>query len=209
MMENIHYLYQHIRLDKNEPFYIGIGRTPNHERAYNKRRRTSFWKNIVSKTNYEVEILFDELTEEEAKMKEIEFIKLYGRKDLGTGTLVNLTDGGDGTVGYKHSEEWTKQMIERNKQYRHTEEAKEKIRIAAQNPSDETRKKMSQSRKGKQREFTAEALESLRFHASNISDETRAKRSKALKGRVLSEETKLKMSEAAKLRHKKQKTTTP
>jgi hypothetical protein len=34
------------------------------------------------------------------KQKEIEFIALYGRKNLGKGSLVNLTDGGEGTIGY-------------------------------------------------------------------------------------------------------------
>lgn len=44
------YLYRHIRHDKNEPFYIGIGRTRNYERAFRKTSRNKFWKNIVSKT---------------------------------------------------------------------------------------------------------------------------------------------------------------
>ncbi len=42
--------------------------------------------------------MIDGLTYEEAKQKEIEFIKLYKRIKDG-GTLVNLTDGGDGAVG--------------------------------------------------------------------------------------------------------------
>ena len=33
-------LYRHIRLDKNEPFYIGIG---NIKRAYNKSERNDIW----------------------------------------------------------------------------------------------------------------------------------------------------------------------
>jgi hypothetical protein len=31
------YVYRHIRLDKNQPFYIGIGRTENYARAFNKK----------------------------------------------------------------------------------------------------------------------------------------------------------------------------
>ena len=104
-------LYRHIRTDKNEPFYIGIGETE--ERAYNKKNRTRIWKNIAKK-GYEIEILFGDLTWEQACEKEKEFIALYGRKNLGTGTLVNLTDGGEGTLGYKH-----------------TVKDKEKIRLAA------------------------------------------------------------------------------
>ena len=69
-------VYRHIRLDKNQPFYIGIG---NEKGAYSKHGRSNFWKRIVEKTDYEVEILFENLTSEQAKEKEIEFIKLYGR----------------------------------------------------------------------------------------------------------------------------------
>lgn len=38
------YVYRHIRLDKNEPFYIGIGSDINYQRAYNYQRRTKYWK---------------------------------------------------------------------------------------------------------------------------------------------------------------------
>ena len=88
-------VYKHIRLDNNEPFYIGIGK--KRDRAFTKHKRSIFWEKIVSKTDYRVEILFDDLTWEEACEKEKEFIQLYGRKDLGLGSLVNLTDGGEGS----------------------------------------------------------------------------------------------------------------
>jgi hypothetical protein len=92
------YVYRHIRLDKNEPFYIGIGNDLTNKRANEKARRSKLWKKIIAKSGYDVEILFDNITYDEAKLKEIEFIKLYGRIDLGNGTLANLTDGGDGTA---------------------------------------------------------------------------------------------------------------
>ena len=99
-----YYLYRHIRLDTNEPFYIGIGtkqfKTYNcinceYGRANGKVRRTNFWNNIVNKTEYEVEVLLESDNYDFIKQKEIEFISLYGRKDLNTGNLVNLTVGGD------------------------------------------------------------------------------------------------------------------
>jgi hypothetical protein len=92
------YVYRHIRLDKNEPFYIGIGNDMTNKRAKEKARRSNLWKKIIAKSDYEVEILFDDITYDEAKLKEIEFIELYGRIDLGNGTLANLTNGGDGTI---------------------------------------------------------------------------------------------------------------
>lgn len=92
-------VYRHIRLDVNKVFYIGIGKSD--KRAYDKNGRNQYWKNIVNSTDYRVDILFDDLTWEEACEKEKEFISLYGRIDLGKGTLVNLTDGGEGSNGAK------------------------------------------------------------------------------------------------------------
>jgi hypothetical protein len=104
------YVYRHIRLDKNEPFYIGIGSDDSYFRANKKSQRNIHWKRIVSITDYEIEILVDNLNWDEAKKKEKEFITLYGRCDLGNGCLVNMTEGGDGTVGKIMSNE-TKQKL--------------------------------------------------------------------------------------------------
>lgn len=93
------YLYRHIRLDKNVPFYIGIGNDDSYKRAYSKYKRNKYWKSIVSKTIYDIEILMDNLTWENACIKEKEFISLYGRKNNNTGILSNMTDGGEGTLG--------------------------------------------------------------------------------------------------------------
>lgn len=93
------YVYRHIRLDNNEVFYIGIGIRKNYLRAKTIVRRNQYWINVINKTEWKFEIIFDNISFDEAKEKEIELIKMYGRKDKGLGTLVNLTDGGDGTAG--------------------------------------------------------------------------------------------------------------
>jgi len=90
------YVYRHIRLDKNEPFYIGIGCKKNFSRAYDKgKRRSVFWNNIVKKTEYEIEILFEGVSKELACKKEKELISIYGRIELKNGTLCNMTVGGE------------------------------------------------------------------------------------------------------------------
>lgn len=108
-MDKPFFVYRHIRLDNNQPFYIGIGKKPKkyntfereYRRAFDKNSRNRFWKFITDKSEYRVEIVFETDSHEEVKEKEIEFIKLYGRRNLGKGTLTNLTDGGDGTKGVK------------------------------------------------------------------------------------------------------------
>lgn len=115
-----YYVYRHIRPDTNDVFYIGIGNNRDkrfvpYARAKNKgNRRSDFWKRVVSKNEgkFECEIIYECDTFKECNDKEMEFIKLYGRANLGYGTLVNLTDGGSGAkntvmskeVRLKHSE---------------------------------------------------------------------------------------------------------
>lgn len=163
------YLYRHIRKDKNEPFYIGIGSDDKYLRAHDfkQNRRNTIWNKIFSKTEIIVEIILDDLTWEQACEKEIEFITLYGRKDKCLGTLSNLTDGGEGTIGYIVSEE--KKLFlsenfkgEKNPFYnkKHTKESLEKLSNSLKNRevwnkgkkgiySEEVLKKMSESSKGK------------------------------------------------------------
>ena len=71
------YLYRHIRLDKNEPFYVGIGSDTegDYKRAYSRRSRCQHWHNIVALTPFEVEIILDDCDWENIKVKEVEFIK--------------------------------------------------------------------------------------------------------------------------------------
>lgn len=89
-------IYRHIRLDNNTIFYIGIGYL---KRAYSKANRNKHWLNIINKTDYEIQILKSDLSWEDACELEIALIDYYGRRDLKTGTLVNLTDGGEGSYG--------------------------------------------------------------------------------------------------------------
>jgi len=139
-----HYLYRHIRLDTGQPFYIGIGtkresrpyytHSAEYPRAHSKSGRTEYWKRVVSKAGYEVEILFESDDYDFIKQKEIEFIALYGRRDTGKGILCNLTDGGDGVLGVVRSQETSDKISKAN---------------IGRKTSDETRLKQSLVKKGK------------------------------------------------------------
>jgi len=136
------HVYRHIRLDTNEPFYIGIGVDDEFIRAYenNKGRRSKWWNRIANKHGYEVDILFRDASVDFAKEKEKEFIKLYGRIDLKTGTLCNQTDGGDGCNG------WTPNGITREKM-----KAAAKIRGTKMLNTPEIIAKRAESMRGKKR----------------------------------------------------------
>jgi hypothetical protein len=198
-------VYRHIRLDKNEPFYIGIGKTE--KRAYEKIKRNQFWHNVIAKTNYEVEILFDDLSWENAEEKEKEFIKLYGKRDNNTGCLVNITDGGGGILGARHSEESRRKIGEESRNRKRTPrsaETKEKLRLAnlgkvgnrlGSKVSEETKLKLRLANLGKVGPNKGKKM----------SDETKRKISETKKLNPapkryikLSEETKKKVSEGLK-----------
>lgn len=89
-----YYIYQHIRLDTNEIFYIGKGtkklKGNVYHRAYTRSSRNEHWLNIVNKTSYKVEILEEFETEEQCLLKETELIILHGFSWNNTGTLCNI-----------------------------------------------------------------------------------------------------------------------
>ena len=141
-------IYRHTRLDNNTVFYIGIG---TKTRAFSKHKRNKYWNNIINKTNYEVQILKSDLTWEDACEMEKVLISWFGRRDLGLGTLVNLTDGGEGTQGIIVSDKTKQNMSISATGRKHSNEAKEKNRIASSNVSEETKLKRYLKNKGLKR----------------------------------------------------------
>jgi Mg-chelatase subunit ChlI len=168
-------VYEHLRNDTNEVFYVGIGE--EEKRAYVKANRNPHWKNITNKIGYTVNVKINDATWDEAIQIEKYLIAFYGRKDLGLGSLVNMTDGGDGCNN--PSIETRKKMSELAKDRTHTEESKQKMSQIhkGKTKSEETKQKMSERQKGK-----------TPMLGKTHSNETKQKTSEAMKGKKQSPE---------------------
>lgn len=122
------------------------------------KRRNTHKDSWIKKNNFNITIILIEdniKNLEEANEREIFWIKYY--KDLGY-NLVNSSEGGNGTVGVKMSEEHKKKLS---------------LLYKGKPLSEEHRKKISISRKGKK--FTEEQKIRHKISKQNISDETKFK----------------------------------
>lgn len=106
------YLYQYVRLDKNEPFYIGVGKRykgkTDFTRAKQSHAHNSICMAIIAKTDYRIEIIEEHNDYNFIREREKAMIAKYGRKHNGSGTLANFTAGGDGMLGADCSRLWKK-----------------------------------------------------------------------------------------------------
>jgi hypothetical protein len=94
------YVYEHIRLDTHAVFYVGKGKG---QRCFEAKRRNQHWKRVVAKSGgFDVRVVVDKIDEELAFLAEQELIAKL--KSQGA-SLTNMTDGGEGTSGYQHTNE--------------------------------------------------------------------------------------------------------
>lgn len=149
---NEYYTYAYLRED-GTPYYIGKGKGRRAYKSHIRQNKT----NLKPKDNSKIIFLKKNLTEESANKHEVYMISIFGRKDLGTGILRNMTNGGDGISGYSHSEDTKKKISKpggKNPFYgkKHSPEAIEKMKLASKNRkrkphSEETKNKMKESAK--------------------------------------------------------------
>jgi len=172
------YTYCHKRKDNGVIFYIGKGS----KNRLNDTTRNKYWKNIVGKHGFTSEILAYWNTEQEAFEHEQILIDCFKSMNY---KLANLTIGGGGIVGYKHSDE-----------------AKQKISEASKLRSKESIEKIRQSAKARwaNPEFKAKTIKAMK---ESVTPEWLEKVS--AKGRKHTEETKRKIAETEKLSKSRRK----
>lgn len=180
----------YVHIFPNGKKYVGITRQKTKKRWQNgKGYQGQFVYNAILKygwNNIKHEILYTNLTKEEAEQKEIDLIKLFKSNERQYG--YNIQNGGNciGTFSEKTKQKISKALkgntngINSRKGKHHTESSKQKLRqaILGRHLSEETKKKISSSNKGKIK--------------GPLKKETKEKLRKFNLGKKLSEETKQK-----------------
>jgi hypothetical protein len=180
---NNFYVYAHSAKNNNDRiFYIGKGKG---NRLNSKHGRNQYWKRIVAKYGYEAYKLEENLTEEQAFIAEKQYIVLL--KGLGY-SLVNMTDGGEGTSGWIPSEETRRKLSIASKGRKHSIETKASLSKA------HTGKKLSPEHKAKLSILLMGRVSPMKgkvphnkgkpspFRGIKLSEEVRANMSRAQKG---------------------------
>ena len=156
------YIYAYLRAD-GTPYYIGKGKGIRAWKQHSIKGKGAHTPN----DNSRIFICETNLTELGAFALERRYIRWWGRKDLGTGVLQNMSDGGQGTSGVKKT------------------------------VSEETKRKIGSANKGRVQSSEERSKRSLALKGIKPSDKSNVKRGAKARGRVLgpqSEERRAKTS---------------
>lgn len=142
------YVYEHLRKDSGECFYIGKGKQGRYTSI---KGRNEYWNRVVKKAGgFTAKIIASNLTEQEAFNFEI--LMIDGAKKAGA-ILSNISSGGKGSTGFRHTEKH-KAAIRARMQVENPmsnpdikKKHRDAVKIAMQRP--EVRKKQKESRLGK------------------------------------------------------------
>lgn len=145
---NGYYIYAYLR-DNGTPYYIGKGQGKRAWIQHANRGKGAH----TPKDSSRIYICESGLTELGAFALERRYIRWWGRKDLGTGILQNMSDGGQGTSGT--------------------------CRIV----SEETKQKIGSANKGRPQSLETRIKRSLSLKGKPVSEESKEKRRAKMKGR--------------------------
>jgi len=175
IMTNNFYTYAYLRKNKT-PYYIGKGR---------KRRAYAPHGKIPVPTKDRILFLKTNLSEKEAIHHEIYMISVFGRKDLGTGILLNLTNGGEGHSGFIQTKEQREKISRLHKGKKRPPNVGKKISLTKLGVplSQEHKNSISNTLKGHKQ-----------------SEKTKLKRNASLTGKTRSQQTRNLLSQKAKQR---------
>jgi len=157
------YIYQHRKADTNEIFYVGKGKGT---RLNQSKGRNQYWHRVVAKHGFVAEYIAQNLDEELAFLAEMEAIDIYRRRGI---KLVNVTDGGEGASGYKHTAKH-KANLKGNK----NGATSWGMTFKNKKHTEESRQKMSYSRIGNKNKS-----------GTTLSEESKAKISAAMTGKIV------------------------
>lgn len=160
----IYYVYAYLRPD-GSPYYIGKGKGNRYKNQQGRRVR-------IPKDTSQILFLETNLSDVGACALERRYIRWYGRKDIGTGILRNLTDGGDGTSGTSPEHRAKLAAVNMGKKY--TSEHKANISVA---------------KAGKKHTAEQRAKNAAGHIGKKLTSETRAKLSAIRRGKKLGPKT--------------------
>lgn len=143
------YVYEHTRRDTGAVFYVGKG---SGYRLRVAQHRGKHWRGIVRKHGYDARIVFETDDEELAFLAEQELIDKYRRQGV---TLVNVTSGGGGMVGWHPSPDTVAKRAEKQRGQRRPATS---AKLRGRPKSAEHRRKLAEARRGKKHTAETRAL---------------------------------------------------
>jgi hypothetical protein len=130
---------------------------------------------LICKHNPHISLYYEKLTEQFAFDLEKILIECIGRYDLKKGPLCNLTNGGEGSSGYKMSSKEIEKIRER---------------MTNRIVSDKTRNKLREANVGKKHSNISKEKMSLSHQNKHLSNEHKQKISKGNKGKSIKDSVK-------------------
>lgn len=199
------YLYKDPKSDVYR--YVGQGKG-NRAFVHKSTKRNTQLSSLLKKRSsegYDIHpFLIQAESEKDAKEMECLLIEMIGREDLGLGPLFNHTNGGDGTSGYKHTDETRSAISSTSKKCWQDESYRRKVcggvkktnsdpenkrlftKFAGSKHTQESIDKIRNSKLGKPLSLSHRKSISKKLTGTHLSDERKLNLSKKLTGTNIS-----------------------